>query len=101
MLIPFHFNCAAACIQGLFKAQLRAFATALLEKPQKSKESEKETTKKELGEGVSNTLSEDDGPVVVGAWLRLALKIGQFVVRWVSKRLYVARFRYGIVSISG
>ena len=46
-----------SCVQGPFKAYRRAFATTLLNGPQKSKESKKETTYKELRRGERNTLS--------------------------------------------
>jgi hypothetical protein len=40
-----------SAFQGLFEAQLRAFATTLLNGPQKSKEMKKEMASQELGKG--------------------------------------------------
>jgi hypothetical protein len=40
-----------SAFQGRFEAQLRAFATTLLNGPQKSKESKKEIICRELGKG--------------------------------------------------
>jgi len=40
-----------SAFQGLFEAQLRAFATTLLNGPHKSKEMEKEMASQELGKG--------------------------------------------------
>ena len=48
--VPFkHNRCdSRQCVQGPFKASRRAFAATLLNRPQKSEESKKETTNKEL-----------------------------------------------------
>ena len=57
----------------------------------------KKRLKRRYGEVERNTLSEDEGPAVVGA-RRFAQKTGQFVVRCGSSACVAARCRYGIAG---
>jgi hypothetical protein len=84
------------CVQGPFKAYQPTLATTLLNGHYKSKESEKEIIYQELRIGRKENAKRRLRPCCLRRSFRFALKIGQFALRRVSKRLYVARSRYGI-----
>jgi hypothetical protein len=97
--VPFkHNRCdSRQCVQGPFKAYQPALATTILNGHYKSKESEKEIIYQELRIGRKENAKRRLRPCCLRRSLRFALKVGQFVVSCVSKRLYEARSRYGIV----